>query len=90
MKLDLLGREINIGDTVVLYSAKSGNSRGTSPDFFMGKVVGFTAQMVVITQKRISRNLEDNLSDEGYGDKPIRKYPESLIVYSSANRSLNY
>lgn len=86
MKTDMLGREINIGDVVILYSVKSGNARSTSPDFSIGRVIDFTSQMVIITPKRLKRDLKYNLSDEGYESMPIRKYPEKLIVYSSKEK----
>ena len=83
MMKDLLGKEINIGDKVILQLSISGNKRFSTTEFVIGKVVEFTEKMVVLQFKKIKEgDFESNMLDDNYEEKLVKRYPNSIIVYS--------
>lgn len=83
MMKDLLGKEINIGDKVILQLSISGNKRFSTTEFVIGKVVEFTEKMVVLQFKKIVEgDFESNMLDDNYEEKLVKRYPNSIIVYS--------
>lgn len=83
MMKDLLGKEINIGDKAILQLSISGNKRFSTTEFVIGKVVEFTEKMVVLQFKKIKEgDFESNMLDDNYEEKLVKRYPNSIIVYS--------
>lgn len=83
MKTDLIGRSIKEGDTVLIISVNNSGSFNRTSKYKIGKVVGFTEEMVVIKQKEITNNFGNNISEEGYDEKTTRKFGRNLVVLSS-------